>query len=155
MSIEQRVKQFYDEAVKISNGTLAITKANKEITTLRKFIHNNQNHNFHEREKAKIFATIELYFSLCNRKKDISPTDTNDKPLSAQDLIEDSLKVPLFTTKQKKSMLKWLEDELLEPNVGLSKQQEKKNAEKKKYYDHDSDDDEYNYDEEDQEEDDS
>ncbi|KYQ93277.1 hypothetical protein DLAC_05936 [Tieghemostelium lacteum] len=150
MSIEQRVKQFYDEAVKINNNTLPITKANKEITTLRKFIHNNQNFNFHEREKAKIFSTIEIYFSICNRKNKVGG-DNEKSTLSAQNLIEDSLKVPLFTTKQKKTMLKWYEEEILPPNVDSLKQQEKKNQQKKYYEDSDNED-PYEYDEEEEEE---
>eukprot|EP01132_Coremiostelium_polycephalum_P002411 gene2411-2978_t len=144
MSIEARVKQFYDEAVKGPSS-----KSLKEINTLRKFIHNNQNYDFHEKEKAKLFSTIELYFSHFDRKSNNdndSNHDEESKKISALPLIEDALKVPLFTTKQKKSLLKWYEEIL--PESDKKQQQKKKQQEKNKYYsDDDDEEDQYNEDE--------
>ncbi|RUP47712.1 hypothetical protein BC936DRAFT_145421 [Jimgerdemannia flammicorona] len=86
--MEQRVQQFHDDTKGLA--TLAPAKVIKGMNTLRKFIHKNQ--------ARKLFSTA-------------SP-DTTASPL-----IEDALKVPCFTTRQKMHMLKWY-DEILAKQAG-------------------------------------
>ena len=82
-------------------GTGKSKGATKEIATLRRFLHKNQNQRFTDKATARIFDTIQIY--------------ATDKNLSTDDregLLEDALKMPftVFSTKQKKTMLKWIEE---------------------------------------------
>lgn len=72
----------------------------KEIATLRKFLHKNQDKRFTDKEVSRLFDSIQLYV----HKEDL---ESEHK----EGLLEDALKMPftVFSTKQKKSMLKWLE----------------------------------------------
>ncbi len=96
MSLEQRCQQFHEAALGIgkSKGPL------KEIATLRKFLHKNQDQRFTDKGVSRLFDTIQLYI----HKQDL---DFEHK----ESLLEDALKMPftVFSTKQKKSMIKWLE----------------------------------------------
>lgn len=97
MSLDDRCQQFHDAAL----GTGKSKGAVKEITTLRRFLHKNQNQRFTDRGLSRLFDTIQLYVN-----KDDVDTDLKEG------LLEDSLKLPftVFSTKQKKTMIKWLED---------------------------------------------
>eukprot|EP01112_Ceratiomyxa_fruticulosa_P023501 TRINITY_DN8_c1_g1_i5.p1 TRINITY_DN8_c1_g1~~TRINITY_DN8_c1_g1_i5.p1 ORF type:complete len:181 (-),score=56.72 TRINITY_DN8_c1_g1_i5:258-761(-) len=102
MSMEARVKQFHEEALAGLNS-----KSVKGMNTFRKFIHRNQEYNFTAREKSRLFGVVQAYFSMFDRG--VSKVDQEDAP-SSLGLIEDALKVPIFDTKQKNTMLKWLEE---------------------------------------------
>lgn len=95
--LEDRCVSFHEAAM----GTGKSKGAVKEIATLRRFLHKNQNQRFIDKATARLSDTIMLY--------------AHDKQLSADDregLLEDALKMPftVFSTKQKKAMLKTLED---------------------------------------------
>ena len=95
--LEDRCVSFHEAAM----GTGKSKGAVKEIATLRRFLHKNQNQRFTDKATARLSDTIMLY--------------AHDKQLSADDregLLEDALKMPftVFSTKQKKAMLKTLED---------------------------------------------
>lgn len=113
MSQEQRCKQFLSDASQPRSS-----KSVKQMTTLRKFIHNNQEHRFPDSAKAQLFSTIERYLNMFDRSDSSTEAteqgeeddDTQGKKVSALPLIEDALKVNIFTAKQKQKMLKWLEE---------------------------------------------
>ncbi|KAK4515619.1 uncharacterized protein ATC70_010570 [Mucor velutinosus] len=127
--MEQRIQQFHDDTKTIPKPPTA--KTVKQMNTLKKFIFKNQDYRFSDKEKNKLFACIEAYFTVFDR------SGLTDK-VSSFPLIEDSLKVPCFTTKQKSQLLKWY-DEILAKEGGES-QDATKAADK------DHDDDEPNYD---------
>lgn len=99
MSLEQRCLQFHEAALGTpgskSKGPI------KEIATLRKFLHRNQDQRFTDKGVSRLFDTIQIY----THKEEL---DVEQK----EGLLEDALKMPftVFSTKQKKSMLKWLEN---------------------------------------------
>ncbi|KAK9729766.1 hypothetical protein K7432_000014 [Basidiobolus ranarum] len=134
--MEDRVKQFHVDAQQV--GNIALNKAVKGMNTLRKFIFKNQDYRFSDKEKNKLFGAIESYFHAFDRSETIQET--------AFPLIEDALKVPIFTTKQKSTMLKWYEEIVAKQNGDTGPKQQPSDSLKKKnpYYD---DDDEYNWDE--------
>ena len=82
-------------------GTGKSKGAGKEIATLRKFMHKNQDQRFTDKAISRMFDTIQLYVN----------NSTIDSELK-EGLLEDALKMPfsVFGTKQKKTMIKWLED---------------------------------------------
>jgi len=90
--LEDRCSQFHEAAL----GTGKSKGAAKEIATLRKFLHKNQNQRFTEKAAARLFDTIAIYAS-------------HD---DAVELLEDALKMPftVFSTKHKTKMLKWVEE---------------------------------------------
>jgi hypothetical protein len=97
MSLDDRCQQFHDAALGTgkSKGTI------KEITTLRNFLHKNQNQRFTDRGVSRLFDTIQLYLNKDDVENEIK-----------EGLLEDSLKLPftVFSTKQKKTMIKWLQE---------------------------------------------
>jgi hypothetical protein len=97
MSLDDRCQQFHEAAL----GTGKSKGPMKEIATLRKFLHKNQSQRFTDKGVSRLFDTIQLYIN----KEDV------EKELK-EGLLEDSLKMPftVFITKQKKTMIKWLED---------------------------------------------
>jgi len=97
MSLDDRCQQFHEAAL----GTGKSKGPEKEIATLRKFLHKNQNQRFTEKGVSRLFDTIQIYVNKDELEKEIKEA-----------LLEDSLKMPftVFSTKQKKTMLKWLED---------------------------------------------
>jgi Eukaryotic elongation factor 5A hypusine, DNA-binding OB fold len=97
MSLDDRCQQFHEAAL----GTGKSKGAVKEVTTLRKFLHKNQSQRFTDKGVNRLFDTIQLYVN----KDDV------DKEIK-EGLLEDSLKMPftVFSTKQKKIMINWLED---------------------------------------------
>ncbi|KAF1798626.1 hypothetical protein V8B55DRAFT_1523903 [Mucor lusitanicus] len=127
--MEQRIQQFHDDTKTIPKPPTA--KTVKQMNTLKKFIFKNQDYRFSDKEKNKLFACIEAYFTVFDR------SGLTDK-VSSFPLIEDSLKVPCFTTKQKSQLLKWY-DEILAKEGGEG-QDVAKTADKN------DDDDEPNYD---------
>lgn len=96
MSLEQRCQQFHEAAL----GVGKTKGAEREIGTLRKFLHKNQDQRFTDKGVSRLFDTIQLYV----HKEKLDKT-------VREGLLEDALKMPftVFNTKQKKSMLKWLE----------------------------------------------
>ncbi|KAI9303139.1 hypothetical protein BJ944DRAFT_241715 [Cunninghamella echinulata] len=131
--MEQRIQKFHDDTKTIANPPTA--KTVKQMLTLKKFIFKNQDYRFTDKEKNKLFACIEAYFSAFDRT-----TTTAENSISAFPLIEDALKVPCFTTKQKSQLLKWY-DEILAKQEGSGEDKSKKKQEKKNQSD-----DEENYD---------
>jgi hypothetical protein len=97
MSLDDRCQQFHEAAL----GTGKSKGPVKEIATLRKFLHKNQNQRFTDKGVSRLFDTIQIYVNKGNVDKE-----------SKEGLLEDSLKMPftVFSTKQKKTMIKWLED---------------------------------------------
>ena len=97
MSLDDRCLQFHEAAL----GTGKTKGPVKEIATLRKFLHKNQNQRFTDKAVSRLFDAIQIYVN----------KDDLDKE-SKEGLLEDSLKMPftVFSTKQKKTMIKWLED---------------------------------------------
>jgi hypothetical protein len=97
MSLDDRCQQFHDAAL----GTSKSKGAVKEVATLQKFLFKNQNQRFTDKAVSRVFDTIQLYVNKDDLEKDIK-----------EGLLEDSLKMPftVFNTKQKKTMIKWLED---------------------------------------------
>ncbi|KAI8367941.1 hypothetical protein EDC96DRAFT_505836 [Choanephora cucurbitarum] len=118
--MEQRIQQFHDDTKAIPKPPTA--KTVKQMNTLKKFIFKNQDYRFSDKEKNKLFACIEAYFTVFDRS---GLTDT----MSAFPLIEDALKVPCFTTKQKSQLLKWY-DEILAKQEGGNEQTDQKKKEK-------------------------
>ena len=96
--LEDRCVSFHDAAL----GTGKSKGAAKEIATLRRFLHKNQNQRFTDKATARLFDTIQIY---------VSKTDSISRD-DKEGLLEDALKMPftVFGTKQKKVMLKWIED---------------------------------------------
>lgn len=97
MSLEQRCQQFHEAALGVGKSK----GATKEIATLRKFLHKNQDQRFTDKGVSRLFDSIQLYI----HKEDLDDVDCKEG------LLEDALKMPftVFSTKQKKSLLKWLE----------------------------------------------
>jgi hypothetical protein len=95
--LEERCLQFHEAAL----GTGKTKEPSKEIATLRKFLHKNQTQRFSDKATSRVFDTIQVYCS----HKEVSPDEQ-------EALLEDALKMPftVFTTKQKKTMLKWIND---------------------------------------------
>jgi hypothetical protein len=100
MSLDDRCQQFHEAAL----GTGKSKPAAREIATLRKFLHRNQDQRFSDKATARLFDTIQVYVV----QKTSDEVDVDLK----EGLLEDSLKMPftVFSTKQKQKMLKWLED---------------------------------------------
>jgi Eukaryotic elongation factor 5A hypusine, DNA-binding OB fold len=96
MSLEQRCQLFHDAALGVGRSKGEI----REIGTLRKFMHNNQGQRFTDKGVSRLFDTIQIYVHKEGLDKSVR-----------EGLVEDALKMPftVFSTKQKKSMLKWLE----------------------------------------------
>ncbi|KAI9031591.1 hypothetical protein CLU79DRAFT_729262 [Phycomyces nitens] len=112
--MEQRIQQFHDDTKTIPKPPTA--KTVKQMNTLKKFLFKNQDYRFSDKEKNKLFACIEAYFTCFDRSID-------SQSLSAFPLIEDALKVPCFTTKQKMQLLKWHQEILAKQDVPLDKPQ--------------------------------
>ncbi|CAB9514265.1 expressed unknown protein [Seminavis robusta] len=95
--LEDRCVMFHDAAM----GTGKSKGSAKEIAALRKFLHKNQTQRFTDKATSRLFDTIQLY---C--KNDVVALEDREG------LLEDALKMPftVFTTKQKKTMLKWIEE---------------------------------------------
>lgn len=100
--LEERCQQFHEVAVKLTNNDQSVTTNSKntikEINKLVKFLHKNQNQDrFTEKARSRLVDTIALYRAYV--------------PHSIT-LLEDALKMPytVFSTKQKKTLLKWLEE---------------------------------------------
>lgn len=131
--MEQRIQQFHDDTKTIPKPPTA--KTVKQMNTLKKFIFKNQDYRFSDKEKNKLFACIEAYFTVFDR------SGLTDK-VSSFPLIEDALKVPCFTTKQKSQMLKWYEEILAkqegsDPNA--AKKEEPQQSDEENYDDFDWD----------------
>lgn len=124
-SQEHRCQQFHDVAmgiVKVKGSIL------KEITTLRKFLHNNQDYRFTDKAVSRLYDTMQIYCcgSTSSNSNDTlvfsdNKNETDNKKKTTimmiddeikESLLEDALKMPfsVFNTKQKQKMLKWLED---------------------------------------------
>mmetsp|Transcript_18143 Transcript_18143/g.43877 ORF Transcript_18143/g.43877 Transcript_18143/m.43877 type:complete len:197 (-) Transcript_18143:37-627(-) len=100
MSLDDRCQQFHEAAL----GTGKSKAPPKEIATLRKFLHKNQDQRFSDKATARLFDTIQVYV--------IQKTSEEVSIDLKEGLLEDSLKMPftVFSTKQKQKMIKWLED---------------------------------------------
>ncbi|KAF6260045.1 hypothetical protein COO60DRAFT_929727 [Scenedesmus sp. NREL 46B-D3] len=98
MSMEARSEQFHTDAQRIKDKNTA-----KDIDKLRKFLFKNQSYRFTDREQSHLFQAIQLYVTMY--------TNNPEPDSPALNLVEDALKMPftVFTTSQKKSMLKWLD----------------------------------------------
>lgn len=120
--LEDRCLQFHEAAL----GTGKSKGPVKEIATLRKFLHKNQTQRFTDKATSRLFDTIQIYCTSSSSSSS-SKTDSSEKKSNKNDtknmtiiipaedkegLLEDALKMPftVFTTKQKKTMLKWIED---------------------------------------------
>ena len=123
--LEARCTQFHDAAM----GTGKTKGDIREMTTLRKFLHKNQEQRFTDKATSRLFDTIQIY---CNSSSSRSSSSSNDKTQGAskqgevpqgtverekykeaqEGLLEDALMMPftVFTTKNKKVMMRWLED---------------------------------------------
>eukprot|EP00041_Stephanoeca_diplocostata_P034462 m.1178348 g.1178348 ORF g.1178348 m.1178348 type:complete len:191 (-) comp24526_c0_seq4:4449-5021(-) len=97
MSLDDRVAVFHDAA---TNKGKSKGPA-KEVATLRKFIHKNQDQRFSDKATARLVDTISCWI-----RNDVVPKDAKE------DLLGDALKMPftVFGTKQKKQFLKWLHE---------------------------------------------
>ncbi|CEP09664.1 hypothetical protein [Parasitella parasitica] len=107
--MEQRIQQFHDDTKNISQPPTAKTTLGFHLEIVK----NSQNikdYRFSDKEKNKLFACIEAYFTVFDR------SGLTDR-VSAFPLIEDSLKVPCFTTKQKSQLLKWHDEILAKQNT--------------------------------------
>jgi len=95
----ERVTHFFEDAQKLKTEG-PTPKVAKEIAKLQKFLFNNQNYRFTERDQSHLFSTVEIYVSVY-----LKATDTT--PIFA--LLEDCLKMPftVFTTKHKNKFLTW------------------------------------------------
>ncbi|GAN04094.1 hypothetical protein MAM1_0055c03553 [Mucor ambiguus] len=120
--MEQRIQQFHDDTKAIPKPPTA--KTVKQMNTLKKFIFKNQ----------KVRSDWRY---LVNLTSNVHASGLTDK-VSSFPLIEDSLKVPCFTTKQKSQLLKWY-DEILAKEGG-------EGQDVAKAADKNDDDDEPNYD---------
>jgi hypothetical protein len=103
--MEDRVAEFQSQA----SARLPSPKLEREISSLRRFLHKNQEHKFTEREKQRLFTAVQAHFSNPAAAKPADGGDGESVPVVA--LIEDALKMPftVFTTAHKQQMLKWLE----------------------------------------------
>eukprot|EP00906_Rhabdomonas_costata_P003468 RCo005294 len=110
MSIEQRVQQFVDEAQKGLNK-----QTKKEIATLRRFLHRNQDHRFAEKEQTKLFSTVQKYAStyavVGAGGSSGGAAASEEIRAEALGLLEDALKMPLgvLTTRHKAALLRLYE----------------------------------------------
>jgi hypothetical protein len=121
-SLDQRCQQFHDVAMGLTKSKGGVKK---EMMTLRRFLHNNQEQRFTEKAISRLYDTIQIY--CCYG----SITNGNSTALSSltapgngvvvtvvvedewkEELLEDALKMPftMFNTKQKQKMIKWLEE---------------------------------------------
>lgn len=111
--MEERVAAFQAAAEARMSGE----KLAKEIQSLRRFLHRNQDHRFTEREKSKLFTAIQVHYSnpaASARGGAATGSDGDDGDSDdslVQGLIEDALKMPftVFSTTQKQQLLKWLD----------------------------------------------
>lgn len=101
MSLDQRCQLFHEAAA--GSGSGKSKGPVKEIATLRKFLHKNQDQRFTDKAVSRLFDTVQIYVT--NHNDDVSVE-------MKEGLLEDCLKLPfnVFTTKQKQKMIKWLED---------------------------------------------
>lgn len=110
--LEDRCTQFHEAAM----GTGKSKGPAKEIATLRKFLHKNQTQRFTDKAASRLFDTIQIYCTDKSKEGDNNQAaSANNNVPTIEDregLLEDALKMPftVFTTKQKKTMLKWIED---------------------------------------------
>ena len=108
--LEDRCVQFHEAAM----GTGKSKGPAKEIATLRKFLHKNQTQRFTDKATSRLFDTIQIYAIGSNTKKEeaVAATPVIVSLEDREGLLEDALKMPftVFTTKQKKTMLKWIEE---------------------------------------------
>jgi Eukaryotic elongation factor 5A hypusine, DNA-binding OB fold len=101
--LEDRCVMFHEAAM----GTGKTKGAAKEIATLRKFLHKNQTQRFTDKATSRLFDTIQIYAT--GGKGESAPAVSLE---DREGLLEDALKMPftVFSTKQKKTMLKWIEE---------------------------------------------
>ncbi|BFZ61530.1 hypothetical protein YB2330_002596 [Saitoella coloradoensis] len=66
----------------------------------------NINYRFHESSRTQLLAAIELYLNMFDR----APSYVANESPSAEGLLEDALKVPIFNGKMKGKMVRWLEE---------------------------------------------
>jgi Eukaryotic elongation factor 5A hypusine, DNA-binding OB fold len=109
--LEDRCIQFHEAAM----GTGKSKGPAKEIATLRKFLHKNQTQRFTDKATSRLFDTIQIYCTGGATKKADVAAAGQWISVALEDregLLEDALKMPftVFATKQKKAMLKWIED---------------------------------------------
>ena len=109
--LEDRCIQFHEAAM----GTGKSKGTAKEIATLRKFLYKNQTQRFTDKATSRLFDSIQIYCTTGNDAK--NPNSSSNKTVSPsledrEGLLEDALKMPftVFSTKQKKTMLKWIEE---------------------------------------------
>lgn len=107
--MEERVRQFNEDARKSTMQTANKGKAIKEIERLRRFLHTNQNFRFTEADKNNLYSAIEAYRSMFSSPSTWQGLGTSSPALP---LLEDALKLPftVFTTKQKQKFLKWYDE---------------------------------------------
>lgn len=105
MSLDQRCLQYHEAAT----GTGKSKGQSREMAMLRKFLHKNQEQRFSDKATARLFDTIQIYCRVNNDNNMIDETKIKEEKI---ELLEDALKMPftVFNTKQKKTMIKWLED---------------------------------------------
>ena len=117
-SMEARVEQFHKDAHRPRDK-----KTPKDIDKLRKFLYKNQEFRFTEREQSHLFQAVQLYVTAYTSAAAAAGNTTGAPALvaaahdedegsnPAATLLEDALKMPftVFTTSQKKTMLKWLD----------------------------------------------
>ena len=98
--LEQRCLQFHEAAL----GTGKSKGDMKEIATLRRFLHKNQQQRFTDKATSRLFDTIQIYIAKRQLEDDENFSEAQES------LLDDALKMPftVFTTKQKKTMMKWL-----------------------------------------------
>jgi hypothetical protein len=119
-SMEARVEQFHRDAQRPKDKKTA-----KDIEKLRKFLYKNQEYRFTEREQSHLFQAVQLYITAYtsavgtaaagsttgtpSATAAVAQDDETSNPAAV--LLEDALKMPftVFTTSQKKTMLKWLD----------------------------------------------
>lgn len=114
--MEARVEQFHMDAARPRDA-----RTPRDIERLRKFLYKNQEYRFTDREQSHLFQAVQLYVTAYTPNSSSSAAaaaSEEDNP--AAELLEDALKMPftVFTTSQKKTMLKWLDK--LRPAAGSS-----------------------------------
>ncbi|KAL2918949.1 hypothetical protein HK105_201217 [Polyrhizophydium stewartii] len=126
--MEQRIRDFHDEAAGFvqarSEGRPFVAgKAAKAMRTLQRFLFRNQQQRFSDSDKARLFSAVQSYYLLFGvgaegggrssgaggAGADDSDGEAGGAAASALPLVEDALKVSVFTPKQKATMLKWYE----------------------------------------------
>ncbi|KAI8817684.1 uncharacterized protein EV422DRAFT_211899 [Fimicolochytrium jonesii] len=118
--MEERVRQYHAEASGFlpagPSGEPSTTtpynpvKVLRAMNAYRKFIHKNQDFRFTDKDKARLFGAVQAYFTYWDRSQNVAGDVPGEQKPSSLPLIEDALKVPFFTTKQKSTMLKWYEE---------------------------------------------